>query len=263
MRHGTIKIRTEAPDYSDIPIKMYEWEHTCYADAEEEIPIGAPKPKGKSVTMTSYFDANLYHDLISGKAVTGILHLFNGTPIDWYSKLQSTVETATFGSEYVSGRTCTEQIIDLRLTLRYLGVPINGRSMIFGDNESVINSAAIPHSKMHKRWVALSYHRVRWAVAAAITAIYHVPGPENPSDVLSKHWDLASVWDTLKPLMFPIGKNAKPLEEDNVEGNKSDEVKSDQVAQLVPENFFDSGTVEDWSMQPQVGDIESQPDRGE
>ena len=34
---------------------------------------------------------------------------------------QSTVETATFGSEYVAARTCTEQIIDLQTTLRYLG----------------------------------------------------------------------------------------------------------------------------------------------
>ena len=45
-------------------------------------------------------------------------------------------------------------------------------------NESVINSAAIPHSKMHKRWVALSYHRVRWAVAAGIINIHHVPKQE-------------------------------------------------------------------------------------
>jgi len=148
--------------------------------------------------MTSYFDANLYHDVISGKAVTGILHLFNQTPIDWFSKLQSTVETATFGSEYVAARTCTEQIIDLRLTLRYLGVPINGRTVVFGDNKSVINSAAIPHSKMHKRWVALSYHQVRWAVAAGIINIHHVSSKENAADILSKHWGLPSVWEMMK-----------------------------------------------------------------
>ena len=241
MRHGVIKIRTEAPDYSSIPVKMYDWEYTCYADAKEEIPPGSPEPKGKPVTTTSYFDANLYHDLISGKSVTGVLHFFNGTPIDWYSKLQSTVETATFGSEYVAGRTCTEQIIDLRLTLRYLGVPINGRSMMFGDNESVINSAAIPHSKMHKRWVALSYHRVRYAVAARITAIYHVAGNLNPSDILSKHWDMPSVWKTIKPLLFWNENNGKISEGDNVKGNKLLETiaKGDEpletLTQLVPE----------------------------
>jgi len=117
MLHATIKIRTDAPDYSNIPVKMYDWEYSCYADAKEEIPLDARKPKGKPVTMTSFFDANLYHNLISGKSVTGILHQLNKTPINWYSKLQSTVETATFGSEYVATRTCTEQIIDLRLTL--------------------------------------------------------------------------------------------------------------------------------------------------
>jgi len=105
MHHATIKIRTDAPDCSSIPVKMYDWKYSCYADAEEEIPPNSPKPKGKSITVTSYFDANLYHDVISGKSVTGILHLFNQTPIDWFSKLQSTVETATFGSEYVAART--------------------------------------------------------------------------------------------------------------------------------------------------------------
>jgi len=127
---ATIKIRTDVPDCSAIPVKMHNWECSCHEDAEEETPPDSPKPKGKSITMTSYFNANLYHDVISGKAVTGILHWFNQTPIDWFSKLQSAVETATFGSEHVAAKTCAEQIIDLRLTLRYLGVPINGRTMV-------------------------------------------------------------------------------------------------------------------------------------
>jgi len=224
MRHATIKIRTDAPDYSSIPVKMYDWEYSCYADAEEETPPDSPKPKGKSITVTSYFDANLYHDVISGKAVTGILHLFNQTPIDWFSKLQSTVETATFGSEHVAARTCAEQIIDLRLTLRYLGVPINGRAMVFGYNVSVVNSAAIPHSRMHKRWVALSYHRVRWAVAAGIINVYHVSSKENAADMLSKHWDLPSVWEMMKPLLFWHENDNRKSHEESKEVNKGEDV---------------------------------------
>jgi len=158
MRHAAIKIRTDAPDCSNVPVKLCDWEHSCYADAKEEIPLDAPAPKGKPVTVTSFFDANLCHDLVSGKSVAGVLHQLNKTPVDWCSKLQSTVETATFGSEHVTTRTCTEQVIALRLTLRHLGAPINGPTMVLGDNELVINSAAIPHSKMQKRWVALSCH---------------------------------------------------------------------------------------------------------
>ena len=41
-------------------------------------------------------------------------------------------------------------IIDLRLTLRYLGIPIDGRSYLFGDNESVTKSANLPQSTLKK-----------------------------------------------------------------------------------------------------------------
>ena len=80
--------------------------------------------------MTTFVDANLYHDLV--RSVTGILHLFNKTVIDWYSKQQSTVETATYGSEFVAARTAMEQIIDLRLQLQYLGVTIREHYDVWG-----------------------------------------------------------------------------------------------------------------------------------
>jgi len=54
---------------------------------------------------------------MTGKSVTGILHLINKTPLEWYSKKQPTVENATYGTEFVAARTCVEQIIDLRTTL--------------------------------------------------------------------------------------------------------------------------------------------------
>jgi len=120
MRHAANKIRTDAPDCSNIPVKMCDWECTCYADAKEEIPLDAPKPKGKSATVTSHVDADLCHDLISGESVTGVPHQLNKMPIDWCSKSQSTVEMATFGLDHVAAKTCTEQVIDLRLALRHL-----------------------------------------------------------------------------------------------------------------------------------------------
>jgi len=55
--------------------------------------------------------------------------------------------------------------------------------MVLGDNESVINSAAIPHSKMHKCWVALSYHQVQHAVAAGIVNVHHIAGKKNPANI--------------------------------------------------------------------------------
>ena len=202
MKHAVICVRTEEPDYSDLPEQEYDWEYTVYGDVKELLPKDAPEPLGKHVTMTSYVDANLFHDMTTGRSVTGILHLLNKMPIDWYSKKQNTVETAMYGSEFVAARTCTEQIIDMRTTLRYLGVPLRTKSYMFGDNKSVVDSSARPHSKLHKRHTALSFHRVREAVAAKILGFYHIPGEQNPADILSKHWGYQQVWDLLKPLLF-------------------------------------------------------------
>jgi hypothetical protein len=107
-----------------------------------------------------YFNANLYHDMVTGRSITAILHFLNQTPMDWYLKKQATVETATFGSEFIAARTTIDQILDLRTTLRYLGIPIREKSYVFGDNKTIINASSTPHAKLHKRHNALSFHRV-------------------------------------------------------------------------------------------------------
>ena len=37
--------------------------------------------------------------------------------------MQATAETATYGSEIVTARTAVDQIVDLRYTIMYLGLP--------------------------------------------------------------------------------------------------------------------------------------------
>ena len=140
--------------------------------------------------------------MVMGRSVTGILHLINKMSIDWYSKKQATVETATYGAEFVAARICVEQIIDLRNTLQYLGVPIHEKSYKFGDNQSVVNSSMQIHAKLHKRHTMLSFHRVRESIASRMVNFFHIPGQYNPADILSKHWGHAQVWTQLKALLF-------------------------------------------------------------
>ena len=125
-----------------------------------------------------------------------------------------TVETATYSAEFVAARTCVEQVIDLRNTLRYLGVPVRNVSYIFGDNESVVNSSNNPYGKLHKRHTALSLHKVRDALAAGFISFHHIKGSINPADILSKHWGYQSVWQTMKPLLFWGGDTLDLANED-------------------------------------------------
>ena len=113
-------------------------------------------------------DSNLLHETVTGKSVTVVLYYVNPTPTDWILKTQATVKTASYGSEFVDAKTVTEQIMDLRNTLRYLGVPIMTKAHMFGDNKSVVMRSTVPQSILDKRHNMLSYHRVREAIAAKI-----------------------------------------------------------------------------------------------
>ena len=212
-RHATIWFRTGEPDYSGLPDQEFDWDYTVYGDVKEILPDDLPELLGNPVTTTHFEDANLFHDMLTGWSVTGILHLLNKTPIDWYSKKQAMVETATYGSEFVAARICVDQIIDLRLTLRYLGVPVRERSYMFGDNKSVMDSSIQPHSMLHKRHNALSFHRVHEAIAAKIISFYHIHGEANAADILSKHWGYSQIWQVLKPLLFWEGDMVDLLDE--------------------------------------------------
>lgn len=52
----------------------YVWEKSVYGNIREHIPSDIPEPKGKTVYFTTFVDANLMHDVITGRSVTGILH---------------------------------------------------------------------------------------------------------------------------------------------------------------------------------------------
>jgi hypothetical protein len=124
MKEARIRVLTNEPDYADYQDLEYDWSSSVYGDVKEIIPMDIPEPKGKYVTLSHYFDANLYHDMVTGRSITAILHLLNHTPMDWYSKKQATVETATFGSEFIAARTTINQFVNLQMTLCYLGIPI-------------------------------------------------------------------------------------------------------------------------------------------
>ena len=84
---------------------------------------------------------------------------------------------------------------------------------MFGDNRSVVTSSTIPNSTISKRHHLASYHRVREAIAAKYISFHWKDGKSNPADILSKHWEFATVWPMLKPILFWRGVTATQLRE--------------------------------------------------
>ena len=143
-----------------------------------------PQPHLMPIFLTAWLLVHLSMHV----SISATTHLLIGTP-----RKQATAETATYGSEFVAAKTATEQIMDLRYTLRYLGVPIKSKSFMFGNNRSVVTSATLPHSTLRKRHNILAFHRVREAIAANIIDIHWIQSEYNLSDMLSKHWEHTKV----------------------------------------------------------------------
>jgi hypothetical protein len=87
-----------------------------------------------------------------------------------------------------------------------MGIPLDGPSWMFGDNESMITSSTIPHSTLNKHHTALSYHCVRECIAAKVFYLLHVLGKFNRTDMLTKPLGWACFWPLVQPLFFWKGE---------------------------------------------------------
>ena len=162
-----------------------EW-YDFYPDAKEEIPYNAPKPRGRAVQMSCFVDADHAGDRVTRRSYSGAIIFVNNSPITWLCKRQNTVETSTFGSEYIAMRMAIETIEGLRYKLRMFGVKIEGSANVFCDNESVIKNSTMPESRIKKKHNSIAYHKTRESVAAGIIRIAYVASKDNIADIFTK-----------------------------------------------------------------------------
>jgi hypothetical protein len=127
-------------------VVMEHWKE-FYPEASDGLPPKMPEPLGDPVVIATYVDANHAGNLANRRSHTGILVYVNNALILWYSKRQNTVESSSFGSEFVALRIATELIEALRYKLRMFGVPVEGPSNVYDcDNKSVVTNASVPTS---------------------------------------------------------------------------------------------------------------------
>jgi hypothetical protein len=104
----------------------------------------------------------------------------------WYSKAQASVESSTFGSEFIAMHQVTDMIEGLRYKLRMFGVPLEGPANVLSVNQAVILNSTVPSSTLRCKHNAICYHRVREAVAAGNIRIAKVDTKQNLADMFTK-----------------------------------------------------------------------------
>ena len=92
-----------------------------------------------------------------------------------------------------------------------------------------------PIDAYSKRHHLVSYHRVKKAIAPKYISFHWKDGKSNPVDIISKHWEFATVWPMLKPILFWRGENATQLK-------GSDRLPSTTQGAESPRDARDSGS---------------------
>ena len=208
---GAIRFRSGEPDFSSLRDQEYDWTRTVYSGACEQFSHDIPKPLGKHVQTTHYEDANLRHDLATGKAVTAALHFRNQTPIDAYTKgnLQLKLQHMDLNL-LVQGQQLTRSLT-FKQPCNILELTTETRVTCLGKTDQLIPAlpSPTPASPKDTIWhpIIKSGKQLQLNTSHSIGN----DGKSNPADILSKHWEFATVWPMLKPILFWRGETASEL----------------------------------------------------
>ena len=112
--------------------------------------------------------------------------LVGKTPVYWSSKRQASVQTATFGAEFIALKRAVKEAITVRYCLKSMGVRVTKPTVIYGDNLSSIKNTIEPGSPLKKKYLALSYHFCREYFSAGIVSIRKIGSKENQADPFTK-----------------------------------------------------------------------------
>jgi hypothetical protein len=172
-------------DYSQFERK--DWSTSEFGMVQpEKLPPNAPKELGQGFIMRLFVDADHASDTVTRRSRSGYLCYLNSAPITWFSKKQTSVETSSFGSEFVAMKHGTEYVRGLRYKLRMMGIPVSGPTYIYGDNQSVLFNTTIPESTLKRKSQSICYHFVREGSARDEWRTGYVNTKNNPSDILTK-----------------------------------------------------------------------------
>ena len=152
---GKIAFDPDHPFIYERRFNKHNW-YEFYRNAKEATPGDMPPPRGNGVPMHCFEDADLAGNTVTRRIQTGILIFVNRAPIIWHSKRQNTVKASTHGSEIVAIKNAVELIEELRYNLCVFGVPIDGPTKMFCDNEAVTNNCLYPTSMLKKK------HHLYW-----------------------------------------------------------------------------------------------------
>lgn len=141
--------------------------------------------RGFAHNLAGYMDADFAGDRDDRKSTTGWLFTFNGAPISWASKKQSTVSRSTMESKLVAGLFATAEgiwLIRLGQDFKHNFTPIP----LFTDNQSALAFSKNDIVNNRTKHIDTHFHYAKEQVSNGNINLRYIPSLENPADILTK-----------------------------------------------------------------------------
>jgi len=139
--------------------------------------------------LRSYSDSDWAQDLDDRKSITGFLLVVAGAPISWKSRKQRNVSLSSMEAEYNATMEAAREILWTRKILLFLSnfLPMTiSTTPHFTD--SLTSISFIKNDVEHDRTkhIDTHFHFLRDQVESKAISVHHIPGLENPADILTK-----------------------------------------------------------------------------
>ena len=116
----------------------------------------------------------------------------------------ASIETSTFGSEFMAMKQVTEYLRGLRYKLRMFGIPVGEPAFVYGDNQSVLVNSSVPASTLKKKSQLIAFHFVREGCAADEWCTTYVNTNLNVADLMTKPLAGEKRWSFVRMLLYHI-----------------------------------------------------------
>ena len=146
----------------------------------------APKPKGIGFTMRAIIYSDCAGEFTTRRSRTGFIIFLISAPIYWFLKRQTSVETNSFGSEFIAMKQCCEYVRGMRYKLCVIGITIDFPNYILGDNQSVLCNTSKPHLILKYKSSSMALQFVCEGTSEDEWQTTYINRHSNTADILTK-----------------------------------------------------------------------------
>ena len=135
--------------------------------------------------ICTFADADFAGQLDDRKSTSGMVFLFNGTAIMWWSKTIKTVACSSQDAEFMSLSDACREVCFIQNLLASLGYEVD-KTTLFGDNKGSLCLAKNPQDHQKSKHIEVRYFFIRQKVEENRVKVQYVNTTDQLADLLTK-----------------------------------------------------------------------------